>query len=114
METDWIAVVSVTVGVVSIILAAVAIVVSLVTLFLTKGVLAEIKEKASVIEGTVNTTQNKLLDTVTDIARPREETEEDRLKYTLMKTALENPSQLRELMELFKQFPQEETDSSSR
>ncbi len=76
---DWVAVVSLTVGGFSILIAAIAIWLSTLNYERTKDVLAEISKQAAVIESTVSETQGKLVDTVTAIARPREETTEDKL-----------------------------------
>ena len=76
---DWVAIVSLTVGCFSIILAVFAMVISTLNYERTKDVLAEISKQAAVIEGTVSETQGKLVDTVTAIAKPKEETQEDKL-----------------------------------
>ena len=82
--------VSLVVGVVSIVLAGVAIWHSVQSerksvenYDRTKDVLSEISQKAAVIEATVDKTQMKLVDTVTAMAKPKEETQEDKLEVSL-------------------------------
>ena len=82
----------------SIALAAIAIWLSTLNYERTKDVLAEINKKAAVIEGTVNDTQGKLLDTVTAIAKPKEETQEDKLLGTLLPEMVKNPEILEIMM----------------
>ena len=64
----------------------------------TKDVLAEISRKAAVIESTVNNTQEKLVDTITEIARPKQETQEEMLMKTMLPTILQNPQMLERLI----------------
>ena len=93
---EWPQIVSLTVGIMSIALAAIAIWLSTLNYERTKDVLAEINKKAAVIEGTVNDTQGKLLDTVTAIAKPKEETQEDKLLGTLLPEMREKPGNPRD------------------
>ena len=48
-------------------------------------------QKAAVIESTVSITQTKLLDTVTDIARPKQETTEEIITRELLPNLLKDP-----------------------
>lgn len=98
---DSVTVGSLVVSVGSTILAIVAIVVSLLMYDRTKGVLAEIRERAAVIEKTVSGTQEKLVDTVTAIARPPKMTQEE----TLLNAVLANPELLDRLVEVSKKLP---------
>ena len=88
---EWLAIVSLTVGIISIILAGIAIWLSTLNYERTKDVLAKISEKAAVIEGTVSETQGKLLDTVTAMAKPKEETVEDKLIAAFLPMMADNP-----------------------
>ena len=97
---DWLTGVSLTVGVVSIILAVVAIVISILSHWRTKDVLAQISEKAAVIEGTVSETQGKLVDTVTAIAKPREETQEEKLLGAFVSSLASNPKALEQIINM--------------
>lgn len=97
--------VSLVVGVVSIVLALVAIWHSTVSerkstenYNRTKDVLSEISQKAAIIEGTVNNTQEKLVDTITDIAKPQRETQEEMLLKAMLPTILENPQMLERII----------------
>ena len=105
---DWIAIVSLVVGLASIILAISAIVISLLVYDRTKNVLADISKQAAVIEGTVSETQGKLLDTVTAIAKPREETQQDKLLSAFLPAIMQNPRLLQQMIELGTQRRQEE------
>lgn len=99
---DWLAGVSLTVGVFSIILAAVAIVVSLRTQRSTEKVLAEIDKRAAVIDETVKGTQEKLVDTMTELVKPQRATVEEQLLQQFMAGVFTNPGgveQLKQLME---------------
>ncbi len=69
----------------------------------TKDLLGEIGTKAAVIEKAVSETQGKLVDTVTAIAKPREETQDEMLQRTLLPKVLENPEMLQTLFNLAKQ-----------
>ena len=100
-------VISFVVGVVSIVLALVAIWYSVQSerksvenYNRTKEVLSEISQKAAVIEGTVSRTQDKLVDTVTAIAKPKEETQEDKLLKTFVPAILQNPQLLERLIKM--------------
>ena len=66
----------------------------------TKEVLSEIGQKAAVIEGTVSRTQDKLVDTVTAIAKPKEETQEDKLLKAFIPSILGNPHLLERLIRM--------------
>ena len=98
---------SLVVGVVSIVLALVAIWHSIHTerkseenYNRTKDVLSEISQKAAVIEGTVSETQGKLVDTVTAIARPKEESQEDALFKTFVSGIAQDPQLLKQVIEM--------------
>ena len=97
---DWLPIVSLTVGVISIILAGVAILISTLNYERTKDVLSEISEKAAVIEGTVSDTQTKLVDTVTAIAKPKEETQEEKILQAMLPSMIQNPDLLERLMKM--------------
>ena len=70
----------------------------------TKEVLAEISEKSAVIANTVSNTQSKLVDTITEIARPTRESTDEMLIKTLLPAMLEKP----ELMEQFSKLAQQQ------
>ena len=102
--------ISVAIGVVSVVLAVVAIWYSTQSerrsnenYNRTKDLLAEIDKKAAVIESTMSSTQGKLVDTVTAIARPREETQEEMLMSYLLPSILERPELLERLAALGEQ-----------
>ena len=97
---DWLPIVSLTVGVISIILAGVAMVISTLNYERTKDVLSEISEKAAVIEGTVSDTQTKLVDTVTAIAKPNEETPEEKILQAMLPSMIQNPDLLERLIKM--------------
>ena len=108
METSL--VVSLVVGAVSIVLALVAIWHSTQSerkstenYNRTKDLLSEISEKAAVIESTVNNTQEKLVDTITEIAKPQRDTQEEVLMKTLLPAFLENPEMLERLIAMSEQ-----------
>ena len=93
------------VGIVSIVLAVVAIGSSILSerrsqenFNRTQEALAEVSEKAAVVERAVTTTQDKLLETVTAIAKPRELTEEERSQQMIMPLLEKNPELLRQLV----------------
>ena len=86
---DWLPIVSLTVGVFSIVLAGVAMLISTLNYERTKDVLSEISEKAAVIEGTVSDTQTKLVDTVTAIAKPKEETQEEKILQAMLPSIIQ-------------------------
>ena len=69
----------------------------------TKDVLAEISKQAAVIEGTVSETQGKLVDTVTAIAKPKEETQEDKLLGALLPSMVNNPEFFEQLIRMGEQ-----------
>ena len=62
----------------------------------TNQVLSDISQKAAVIESTVSTTQEKLVNTITDIATPHRETQEE----MFMKKFMENPASFQQLITL--------------
>ena len=100
-------IVSLVVGVVSVVLATVAIWYSTQSerrsnenYNRTKELLAEIDKKAAVIESTMNNTQDKLVDTVTAIARPKEATQEELLMSYLLPSIMENPALLDRIIAL--------------
>lgn len=102
--------VSLVVGAVSIILAVLAIWLSIQSerrstenYDRTKDILSEISEKAAVIEGTVSNTQEKLVDTVTAIAKPKEETQDEMIAKVLLPSMVQNPQMLEKLIELSEQ-----------
>ena len=95
------------VGVISIVLAIVAIWYStqaerksVENYNRTKDVLSEISQKAAVIEATVNNTQEKLVDTITEIARPRQYSQEEMLMKTLLPHLIQNPDILERIIKL--------------
>ena len=98
-------VISLVVGVVSVILALVAIWFSWQSerksaenYNRTRDVLSEISQKAAVIEATVNNTQEKLVDTITEIAKPKQETQEELLLKALVPAIMQNPDMMERLM----------------
>ena len=109
-------VVSLVVGSISIVLAVVAIWHSTLSerrstenYIRTKDVLSEISQKSAAIEAVVNNTQGKLVDTVTAIASPKQESQEDIIMKTLLPSILQNPELMNQLMKLGEQ--QENTRS---
>ncbi len=105
--------ISLIVGVVSVVLASVAIWYSsqaerksAENYNRTKDVLSEISEKAAVIQATVDTTQQKLVDTITAIASPQRETMEEKLLSASLPMLLQNPELLERLAELGSQQEQ--------
>ena len=66
----------------------------------TNQVLSDISQKAAVIESTVSTTQEKLVNTITDIATPHRETQEEMLMKTFVPAMMENPALIQQLMTL--------------
>ena len=99
---DWISGVSLAVGVMAIVLAIVAIAITALIYDRTKDVLAEIGQKAAVIEKVVTGTQAKLVDTVAEIAKPQKETQEEILMKTLLPAMVEDPSLMERLAALGK------------
>lgn len=102
--------ISLVVGVVSVVLAIVAIWYSTQSerrsnenYNRTKDLLAEIDKKAAIIESTMSSTQDKLVDTVTAIARPKEQTQEEILMTSLLPSLLEKPELLERLAALGEQ-----------
>ena len=111
-------VVSLVVGVVSVVLAFVAIFYSYQSesksrdyYDRTNNVLLSISEKAAVIEGTVNATQQKLVDTITDIARPQRETQEEVFMRTMLPAMLADPSMSDALRQVFVEGARQQTPS---
>ncbi len=68
----------------------------------TRDTLAEITTKAAVIETTVSGTQEKLVDTITSIARPKEESENEMLMKLIIPMMAQNPELLNTFVELGK------------
>ncbi len=68
----------------------------------TKDVLAAISEKAAVIERSVDTTQQKLLDTVTGIAKPQRETQDEMLMRTMLPVIMKDPKMMAMLTQKLK------------
>ena len=66
----------------------------------TKDTLSEISQKAAVIEGTVSKTQDKLVDTVTAIAKPKEETQDEMIAKAVLPSMVQNPQMLEKMIEL--------------
>ena len=97
---DAATVVSLVVGIVSIALALVAIAVTFIIYDRTKDVLSDISKKAATIETTVSGTQTKLVDTVTEIAKPQKETQEEMLMRTLLPEMMKNPDLLERFIKL--------------
>ena len=100
-------VVSLVVGVASIILAVVAIWYSreserksVENYNRTKDVLSEISQKAAVIEGTVSKTQEKLVDTVTAIASPKQETQDEIIANAMLPFLMQNPEAFEKLVKM--------------
>ena len=98
--------VSLVVGAVSIVLAVMAIWLSIQSerrstenYDRTKDTLSEISKKAAVIEATVSNTQDKLVDTVTAIAKPKEETQED----IILKAIMQNPQMFQQMVKMTEQ-----------
>ena len=109
-------VVSLVVGVVSVVLAVVAIFYSYQSerksrdyYDRTNDVLLGISEKAAVIEGTVNATQQKLVDTITEIARPQRETQEEMFMRTMLPAILQDPKMSEALREVFVEGARQQT-----
>ena len=95
---DWLAIVSLTVGTISILAAIAAITLSVLIHIKTQGVLADIKERAAVIEETVKGTQGKLLEAVTAIAVPPKASEQEMLMQMLGPILASNPELVERLM----------------
>ena len=97
---DGVAIVSLVVGTVSVALALVAIVITAIIYDRTKDVLSDISEKAAVIEETVSGTQAKLVDTVTEIAKPQKETQEEMLMKALLPEMVKDPALMERMIKL--------------
>ena len=102
--------ISLIVGAVSIVLAIVAISYAILSerkstenYNRTKDLLAEISEKAAVIKSTVDNTQEKLIDTITEIAKPKHDTQEEMLMKTLLPAILEKPEMFERLITMSEQ-----------
>ena len=98
---------SLAVGFVSVVLAGLAISLSIYyerrsreSYELTSEALSEIRQKSAVIETTVNTAHTKLLDTVTDIAKPIRETQEEMLIKTMLPAIMQSPEMFERLIKL--------------
>ena len=107
---DWlaiVAVVSLTVGVMSILVGVASIIFGARTYNATKDVLAEIDKRVGVIEEIVRGVQTKLVDTVTEIAKPQRATMEEQIMQMMLPAMLNNPDgmqQMKQLMELGQQM----------
>ena len=104
---DFSVILSIVIGVVSIVLALVAIWHSVMSerkindnYNRTKDVLSKISEKAAVIKNTMDNTQEKLVDTITDIAKPQRETQEEMLLKAFLPKMLDNPQLLDRLIRM--------------
>ena len=64
----------------------------------TQDLLSEIGKRAAVIEGTVSRTQDKLVDTLTSVAIPRQESEDEILMKAMLPTVIQNPQILDRLI----------------
>ena len=104
---DAVTVISFVLAAVSTTLAVVAIVISILNerkstanYNQTKDVLAEISSKAAVIAESVGETQSKLVDTVSEIARPTQRTQ-DEMIFSLMSTMLtQDPDAIQKLIQV--------------
>ena len=100
--------------VVALVVGAVSIVLALVAIWhswqserksnenynLTKDLLSDMSEKAAVIEATVSNTQAKLVDTITEIAKPKQDSQEEMLMNALLPMLMQNPEALVRLTRL--------------
>lgn len=89
--------VSLIVGIVSIVLAAQAMLLTFLAYRGTQGALSEIRKKAALIDRAVSGTQAKLVDTVTEIANPRKESQEEKVANAIL--LLSNATQDPQLLE---------------
>ena len=103
METS--VVVSLVIGAVSITLAIVAMLHSTLSerrstdnYIRTRDTLAEIAKQAAVIESTVSNTQNKLVETITEIAKPEQESMEMAMLKGLMPAMVSDPTILQQMI----------------
>ena len=94
---DWLPTVSLTVGIASIAVAIASIWLSVTTHSNTKDVLAAIDKRAAVIDETVKGTQQKLVETLTNIASPPKPSPEETLMTTLLPLVAANPELLERL-----------------
>ena len=67
---------------------------------LTKDLLSDMSQKAAVIEATVNNTQTNLVDTITEIAKPKQDSQEEMLMNALLPMLMQNPEALVRLTRL--------------
>ena len=104
---DWLPVVSLTVGVFAIVVAFLSIVLSVLIHNSAKDVLAKIDKRVSVTEEIVRGTQTKLVDTLTDIARPPKPTEQEMLLQIMLPAIINNPNLIGQLAELSQQAEKE-------
>ena len=65
--------------------------------------MSDMSQKAAVIEATVNNTQTKLVDTITEIARPKQDSQEEMLMNALLPMLMQNPEALERLIRLSEQ-----------
>ncbi len=100
--------------VVALVVGAVSIVLALVAIWhswqserksnenynLTKDLLSDMSQKAAVIEATVNNTQTNLVDTITEIAKPKQDSQEEMLMNALLPMLMQNPEALVRLTRL--------------
>ena len=100
--------------VVALVVGAVSIVLALVAIWhswqserksnenynLTKDLLSDMSEKAAVIEATVSNTEAKLVDTITEIAKPKQDSQEEMLMNALLPMLMQNPEALVRLTRL--------------
>ena len=70
---------------------------------LTKDLLSDMSQKAAVIEATVSNTQAKLVDTITEIAKPKQDSQEEMLMNALLPMLMQNPEALERLIRLSEQ-----------
>ena len=110
---------SLIVGIVSIVLALVAIWhstrserLSVEYYVRTKDVLAEIDKKAAVIDNTVSSTQAKLVDTVIAIAKPRDVTEDEKIKAFVLEIVQQKPELLERILDRHTKGEEEEDESN--
>ena len=99
--------ISVTVGVASLIASVVSIILAGVAIWFTyhtsqstRALLAEVDKKAAIIEGVAKASQEKLLDTVTSIAAPKEPNQEQQL----MNLLVSNPGAFNDLLQIASGF----------
>ena len=106
--------VTLVVGTASIVLACVAIWHSLQSerrsaesLEKTKELLSQVNERAGIIQESVNTTQQKLVDAITDIARPKQQPSSHNL-ISVLPDLLQNRLAIQELLRIGKGIEEDE------